>query len=285
MKVLFCIIKGANMSNVTIAFLLTLFAGLSTGIGSLIILFVKKDSKKFLSLSLGFSAGVMVYLSMMELLAESNESLISSFGKTKGSLLAIAAFFGGILLILLVEHLIPEANNPHETSTAEEMALHKDKIDKKSAKAKAEIYKAGILTAIMTAVHNFPEGFVTFVTALYEPKLGVAVAIAIALHNIPEGISIAVPIYYTTGSKQKAFLYSFVSGLAEPVGALLAYLVFGSALNEVAFGLIFGVVAGIMTYISLDKLLPTARDHGEHHFSLYGLIAGMLVMALSLIVI
>lgn len=271
------------MENVIFAFLLTLFAGLSTGIGSIIALFVKKENKKFLSVSLGFSAGVMIYVSMIELFSESKISLISIFGEFYGYLYTILAFFAGILIILIIDKLIPKEKNPHEIKSVNEI----DKIEKEIETNKHKsnnmknLYRMGIFTAFVLALHNFPEGLATFASSLYEPSLG----IAIAIHNIPEGIAVSAPIYFATGNKKKAFLYSFLSGLAEPLGAIVGFIVLGTILNELAFGIIFAMIAGIMVYISLDELLPAAREYGEHHFSIYGLVFGMFVMAISLLLL
>jgi ZIP family zinc transporter len=150
--------------------------------------------------------------------------------------------------------------------------------------------RMGLFTALAIGIHNFPEGLATFLAALQDPSLGAAIAIAVALHNIPEGISVSVPIFYATGDRKKAFLYSALSGLAEPLGAIIAYLgirlFFGGNEGVVPpqiMGILFGGVAGIMVYISLDELLPTSRAYGKGHDSLFGLVAGMLVMALSLL--
>jgi ZIP family zinc transporter len=143
--------------------------------------------------------------------------------------------------------------------------------------------RMGVFTALAIAIHNFPEGLATFTAAISDPKLGIPIAVAIAIHNIPEGIAVAVPIFYATGSKMKAFKLSFLSGLSEPVGALVGYLILYRWLNDTVFGIIFASVAGIMVYISLDELLPSAREYGEHHLSIYGMVAGMAVMAISLL--
>ena len=141
----------------------------------------------------------------------------------------------------------------------------------------------GLFTALAIGIHNFPEGLATFIAALQEPSIAIPIAVAIALHNVPEGIAVSVPIYYATGSKKKAFLYSFLSGLSEPLGAIIGYLILRPFLNDTIMGIIFGMVAGIMIYISLDELLPSAREYGEHHLSIYGLVAGMILMAVSLL--
>jgi len=259
------------------AFLLTLFAGLSTGIGSVIAFVSKTTNKKFLAVSLGFSAGVMIYVSMIEIFFKAKDSLTAALGDTPGYWATVAAFFGGILFIAIIDYLIPSYENPHEMRSVEEMnfgASHgKD----------PRLLKMGLFTALAIAIHNFPEGLATFTAALEDPSLGIAIAVAIAIHNIPEGIAVSVPIYYATGNKKKAFVNSFLSGLAEPVGALVGYLILMPFITPAVFGILFAGVAGIMIFISFDELLPAAREYGEHHLSIYGLVAGMAVMAISLL--
>jgi ZIP family zinc transporter len=273
--------------------LLTLLAGLSTGIGGLITLFFKRTNTRFLSVSLGFSAGVMIYISFAEMLTDSKALLITKLGAKTGAWVSVAAFFGGIFLIAVIDKLIPSFENPHESHGRLEC-------DQKSSEnpleghSRAEcdqynrgkkLLRTGIVTATIIAVHNFPEGMATFVTSIHQPSLGMAVAAAIAIHNIPEGISVAIPVYCATGSRVKALWYTLVSGIGEPLGALLAYLVLMPILNDTVFGILFAAIAGIMVFISLDELLPTAREYGEHHLSIYGLIGGMIVMAVSLILL
>ena len=262
--------------SILFAFALTLFAGLSTGIGSAIAFFAKSTNTKFLSLSLGFSAGVMIYVSFVEILKKSNDALIAQLGEVGGWWVTIGSFFGGILLIAIIDKLIPSYENPHEIRSVEDISSAKQTKNQK-------LMRMGLFTALAIAIHNFPEGLATFIAALTDPSIGIAIAFAIAIHNIPEGIAVSVPIYYATGNKKKAFVYSFLSGLSEPVGALIGYLILMPFMNELVFGILFGVVAGIMVFISLDELLPAAREYGEHHISIYGLIAGMAVMAISLL--
>jgi ZIP family zinc transporter len=172
---------------------------------------------------------------------------------------------------------VPDFENPHEAHRAEEMER------RDLAAGFNKLYRMGLFTALAIAIHNFPEGFATFMSALKDTKLGIAIAVALAIHNIPEGIAVSIPIFYATGSRKKAFVYSFLSGLAEPVGALVGYLILLSFLNDIVFGIVFASVAGIMVFISLDELLPAAREYGQYHLAAYGLVAGMLVMALSLL--
>ena len=258
-------------SQLLFAFALTLFAGLSTGIGSAIALIAKKTNTNFLSASLGFSAGIMLYISFMEMMPEALKGLTLEFGEKSGTLFLIVGFFGGIALINLIDFLIPQNINPHEVHSVEEMG------DKKVG-----LKRTGIIVAISIAIHNFPEGIATFTTALTSMELAIPIAIAIAIHNIPEGIAVAVPIYHATGSRKKAFWYSFASGLAEPLGALIAFLFLINFWTPVINSFVLSAVAGIMVFISLDELLPNAEKYGKHHISIVGLVLGMLVMALSL---
>ena len=264
------------MNNILFAFGLTLFAGLSTGIGSALAFFTKKTNTKFLAISLGFSAGVMIYVSMVEIFVKAKDSLVAGLGLKTGSWVTVAAFFGGMLLIAIIDKVIPNEENPHHLQSVEDMEESKTQSDDK-------LMRTGMFTALAVGIHNFPEGLATFISALQEPSIAIPIAVAIAIHNIPEGISISVPIYYATGDKKKAFKYSFLSGLAEPIGALVGYLILMPFLNDMMFGIIFAMVAGIMIYISLDELLPSAQKYGEHHLSIGGLMAGMAVMAVSLL--
>jgi ZIP family zinc transporter len=261
--------------NILFALGLTVFAGLATGIGSLMSLLSKKFNPKFLAGSLGFSAGVMVYVSFVEIFVKAKDSLTAVHGLKLGNIYTVIAFFTGIALIALIDKLIPAYENPHEIKNIEEKNLNPENSKK--------LLRMGLFSALAIAIHNFPEGMATFMAALADPTLGVSIAVAIAIHNIPEGIAVSVPIYYATKNRKKAFWLSFLSGLAEPVGALMGYFILRSFFNESIFGLIFAGVAGIMVYISLDELLPTAEEYGEHHIAIGGLIGGMAVMAISLL--
>lgn len=256
--------------TILIAFLLTLFAGLSTGIGSLSALIAKHTNTNFLSMALGLSAGVMIYVSFMEMLPNSLETLSGEFGEKIGTLYMVLGLFGGIALIALIDFLIPKSSNPHEIHGVEEMKNNK------------RLKHTGVLVAVSIAIHNFPEGIATFMSALSSMEIAIPITIAIAIHNIPEGVAVAVPIYHATGSRKKAFWFSFASGLAEPIGALMAYLFLMPFWTPLLNGFVFAAVSGIMIFISLDELLPSAEKYGKHHLSIIGLIIGMAVMALSL---
>jgi ZIP family zinc transporter len=297
------------MQNVWIALGLTLFAGMATGIGSMIAFTAHRTNYRFLSISTGFSAGVMLYVSFVEIFVKGTDALVRAYGEPGGHWINAASFFGGIVLIGVIDNLIPSAENPHELHSEAEIAPLHDRsapLPDFSAAAgssyppvpgthdhglhHARLMRMGLFTALAITIHNFPEGLATFLAAMQDPSLGAAIAVAIALHNIPEGISVSVPIFYATGDRRKAFVYSLLSGLAEPVGAGVAYLALyaftggkSGMVPPQVMGILFGGVAGIMVYISLDELLPTSRAYGKGHDSLLGLLGGMVVMALSLL--
>lgn len=256
--------------------LLTLGAGLATGIGSLIALLAKRTNKRLLSFSLGLSGGVMIYVSFVELFQQAREAICSTYAGQSGVAITTLAFFGGVLLIGIIDRLVPSVENPHEAHRIEEMERKPQHTC---------LMRMGLLTALAIGIHNFPEGIATFATAVEDPTLGVAIAVAIAIHNIPEGIAVSVPVYYATGNRMKAFRYSMLSGLAEPVGALLAYFILTPFMTPVVMGCILAAVAGIMVFISIDELIPAAREYGEAHTSIYGVVAGMAIMAVSLILL
>ena len=262
--------------NILIPLLLTLGAGLATGIGSAIAFFARRTNKRLLSFSLGLSGGVMIYVSFVELLGQAEAALAASWSARTAQGLAVAAFFAGILLIGIIDRLVPSFENPHEARTVEEM-------DRKPKNTR--LMRMGVMTALAITIHNFPEGIATFTTALENRTLGVAIAAAVAIHNIPEGIAVSIPIFYATGNRGKAFRYSLLSGLAEPLGALLAWLVLTPFMSPTLMGCVLAGVAGIMVFISIDELLPAAREYGEAHVAIYGVVSGMAVMAASLLLL
>ena len=292
------------------AFGLTLFAGLSTGIGSLIAWACRRTNTRFLSVTLGFSAGVMIYVSMVEIFQEATVLLSAPLGAKVGTWVTVAGFFGGMLLIALIDKLVPAADNPHEMRRIESMTADDPAADdpvpgrngifrgrRRRGRCRqrpnplcpvgpphtGKLMRLGLFTAVAIAIHNFPEGIATFVAGLKDPSLGITIAIAIAIHNIPEGIAVSVPVYYATGDRRKAFRWSLLSGLSEPLGALVGYLILMPIMNDVVFGILFAAVAGIMVFISLDEILPSAREYGEPHLAIYGMVGGMAVMAVSLL--
>jgi ZIP family zinc transporter len=259
-------------SNFILALTLTLIAGLSTGLGGAIIIFTKRLSNKFLAASLGFSAGVMIFISLVEIFGEAQESMVVLYGEKMGHLYTLLAFFAGMGIIALIDNLVPSGENPHEMNS----------ISLESAGNK-NLMRLGVFSAIAIAIHNFPEGMATFVSTMENPEAGLSIAIAVAIHNIPEGIAVAIPIYYASKSKTKAIGNSFLSGVAEPLGGIVGYFVLAALFKESFVGIILAAVAGIMVYISLDELLPTAEKYGKHHVAIIGVIAGMAFMGFSLL--
>lgn len=254
--------------HVAIALGLTLLAGLSTGIGSAIAYFIKRPKVVYLSFSLGLSAGVMIYVSFVELLPLAIADIGESFG--------VLFFFGGIVFIGLIDLLVPEPENPHNYEGIDQPESgHHDQ----------RLMRAGVMTALAIGIHNFPEGLATFASALSDVNVGIFIAIAIAIHNIPEGIAVSVPIFYATHNRKKAFVYSFLSGVSEPLGALVGYLILMPFLTPAVLAGTLALVAGIMVYISLDELLPMAHRYGHSHLVVGGVALGMLIMAVSLIML
>ncbi|MDR1878253.1 MAG: zinc transporter ZupT [Bacteroidales bacterium] len=267
-----------DTNTIILAFALTLFAGLSTGIGSAIAFFAKRTSKRFLSLALGFSAGVMIYISFVELFPLAVSHFEQTMDKRFSEGFTAVAFFAGMFLIAIIDRLIPSYENPHEVKSLE---TSNGQSEYKGLK------RMGILSAIAIGIHNFPEGMATFTSSLADKEIAFPIAIAIALHNIPEGIAVSMPVYFATGNKRKAFWLSFLSGLAEVLGAVIAFVLirFVFGVSSTVLGIMFAAVAGIMVFISIDELLPASKEYGAHHLSIYGLIAGMITMAVSLILL
>ncbi|MDR2579851.1 MAG: zinc transporter ZupT [Fibromonadaceae bacterium] len=256
-------------SQIIFAFALTFFAALATGIGSISALAFRTFRPRLLAAALGLAAGVMIYVSLVEVFPEAKGLLTQLYGDKTGYWLTIFAFFTGIGLTALIDRLVPSHDDPHEIKSTQTNEKH-DKL-----------MRAGLFAAAAIALHNFPEGIAVFVSALENPSLGVSIAMAISIHNIPEGIAVAVPIYCATKSRKLAFTLSFASGLAQPLGALVGFLLL-SFMNAAALGTILALTAGIMIYVAFDELLPTANKYGEHHVAVAGLIAGMAVMAIGL---
>lgn len=277
------------MNGIVSALILTLIAGAATGIGGALVLFRKRISSNFLAGALGLSAGVMIFISLAELFPEAQAEIMATGSVRHGEAFVLIAFFVGMGIITLIDLLIPEYENPHEasglslnTKTAAVGMLEQTGNEK-------ALHRLGLMSALAIAIHNFPEGIATFIGALNDPQMGAGITFAIAIHNIPEGIAVAIPIYYATKSKGKALLYATLSGLSEVVGALLCLAVtavFGIELtgDSIVFPLILAAVAGIMIYISLDELLPTAEKYGKHHVAIAGVVGGMAIMGISLLI-
>ncbi|HUU78596.1 MAG TPA: zinc transporter ZupT [candidate division Zixibacteria bacterium] len=284
------------MNVILSAFLLTTFAGLSTGIGSAIPFFFKSFKKGLLAFFLGLSAGVMILVSFMELLPKALEDLESYW--------VFLSFFAGMAVVAAIDFIIPHEKNPHHMTkdcesiesiqdscaddSSEEEKIIKTRVSEEVGEESTEMQnkkltRTGVLTALAIAIHNFPEGIATFATALDDISLGITIAIAIAIHNIPEGISVSIPIYYATKSKWKSFGLSFGSGIAEPIGAAIAYAILGPFLNATILAISLASVAGIMVYISIDELIPVAHEYGKGDLVIAGVVIGMIIMAGSLV--
>jgi len=253
-------------TNFIMAFLLSFLAGAATAVGGALAFVIKKENLALLAVGLGFSAGVMVYVSFMELLPHAQHALTALYGAGAGQWLAVVLFFSGIGVACLIDRALPSHH-----------------VDAHTLDAATQLKRLGIFTALALAVHNFPEGLATFLAAMNNKTLGVSIAIAVAIHNIPEGIAVALPVFHATGKRGQAFWYSVFSGVAEPIGAVVGYFCFSFILHEAALGVLFALVAGIMVYISLDELLPTAHDYGNGHQVIGGVICGMAMMALTLL--
>jgi ZIP family zinc transporter len=263
--------------NASFALLLALLAGLATGIGSAIAFFLRRPKPWHLSFILGFSAGVMIYISFAELLHTALDKV--------GFVTANLGFFIGIAFIAVLDILIPHEYKQERVRGSRWSFLSRGKPmpENEEHQLASRLRRVGILTAIGIAIHNFPEGLAVFSSAVTgDQTLGLVVAIAIALHNIPEGISVSIPIFEATGSRWRAFLYSFSAGLAEPVGAIIGYAILFPFLTTTLLYTLLAFAAGIMVYISLDELLPTATSYGKEHFVILGVLAGMLIMAIGL---
>lgn len=283
-------------SRVLFAFGITLIAGLATGIGGLIAFFAKRTKTTFLAFSLGFSAGVMIFISFTEILPGSGEIMRQYYNPETASWLTFASFVAGIGLSAAIDKILPSEGNPHELKRVEQMNPETRDPDKTECKGRKmpggrhvprdrKLMRVGTFTAIAIGVHNFPEGIATFMSAMSDVTIGISIAVAVAIHNIPEGIAVSVPVYYATGSKKKALTWSILSGFSEPIGAIAGYFILTLFKSDISLGYVFGMVAGIMVYIAFDELLPAAHKYGKHHVAIYGLISGMIVIGLSIILL
>jgi ZIP family zinc transporter len=284
-------------SRIFFAFALTFLAGLATAIGGMIAFFAKRTKTSFLAFSLGFSAGVMIFISFTEILSEAGNIMRMNYSPVTAAWLTFMSFIAGIALSALIDKILPSEGNPHELKRIEQMNPGARNADKTECQGKGphrygmqsyrerKLMRIGIFTAIAIGIHNFPEGMATFMSAMSDVAVGISIAVAVAIHNIPEGIAVSVPVFYATGSKRKALLWSVMSGFAEPVGAIAGYFILSLFKSAVSLGYVFAMVAGIMIYISFDELLPAAHKYGKHHVALYGLISGMILIGISLILL
>jgi ZIP family zinc transporter len=246
--------------NIYFAFAMTSLAGLATAVGGAMALHPKLPQKQLLPFGLAFAAGIMLYVSVAELLPEAVRLLAGT--PTHGWGVALL-FLIGVLLMAGLHRCFPDG----------------------SVSKPSSLLRTGWLTAVAIAIHNFPEGFATLMTALSNPTMGATLAVAIALHNVPEGMAVAVPVYHATGNKHKAFAMAAGAGLLEPLGALVGYLLLRPFFSDALLGITFALTAGVMVFISLDELLPAAHAHDPGRLAMAGTLAGMGVMALSLMML
>ena len=266
-------------SAVLFAFLITLAAGLATAVGAAIGLFAKHTNRKFLASALGFSAGVMIYVSFVEILPKAGAYIGQGSDTVTATMATAGAFLAGLVGMALMYRIIPDLEHPELSNPQTKLPGEEGPV----LAADRLLFKAGLGVALAVTLHNFPEGMATFFLTLDDPQVGISVALAIAIHNIPEGIAVVVPIYYATRNRTLAFGFGALSGLAEPIGAIIGYAALQPFITEGVLGVVFAVVAGIMVFISIDSLLPAARQYGNAHLAIYGMIVGMAVMAGSLV--
>ena len=261
------------------AFLVTLGAGLATAVGAAVGLFARHTNRQFLAVALGFSAGVMIYVSFVEILPKAGDYIAQGVSDMTGAVTTAGAFLAGLAGMAIMYRVIPDLEHPELTNPSTKLPGEEQPV----LVADRMLFTAGLGVALAVTLHNFPEGMATFFLTLDDPQVGLSVALAIAIHNIPEGIAVVVPIYYATRNRSLAFGFGALSGLAEPLGAIIGYAVLQPFITDYVLGVVFAAVAGIMVYISIDSLLPAARQYGNAQLALYGMIAGMAVMAGSLV--
>ena len=266
-------------SAVLFAFLVTLGAGLATAVGAAVGLFARHTNRQFLALALGFSAGVMIYVSFVEILPKAGDYIAQGVSDMTGAVTTAGAFLAGLAGMAIMYRVIPDLEHPELTNPSTKLPGEEQPV----LVADRMLFTAGLGVALAVTLHNFPEGMATFFLTLDDPQVGLSVALAIAIHNIPEGIAVVVPIYYATRNRSLAFGFGALSGLAEPLGAIIGYALLQPFITDYVLGVVFAAVAGIMVYISIDSLLPAARQYGNAQLALYGMIAGMAVMAGSLV--
>jgi len=264
-------------NNFGIAFSLTMLAGLTTAIGGAVAFMTKKDNLKVMSVGLGFSAGVMIFISLGDIIPGAENLLKLNFPDNYKWLVYLG-FILGIVISVLIDYFLPDHVDTEEL-------LHPDDMELGRQLDHYKLQRAGFMTAAAICIHNFPEGMATFLTTTQDITLGIPVAFAIAIHNIPEGIAVALPVYHATGKKRYAMLYAALSGITEPVGALAGVFIFGLFVPNILVGFLMAAVAGIMTYLSFDTLLPLAKEYGNWHLSIVGIMSGILFIWLSLIML
>ena len=247
------------------ALMISLLAGLSTMIGSFAIFKNYKNKERALSIALGFAAGVMISVSLSELFVQSMSLMSESQGEKLGVIFAVAFLIVGMFIAAGIDKFVP----------------HDVYDDNNEVRPHKNLFKVGFVSMLAIGLHNFPEGIATFMAGYNDLSMGLTIAVAITCHNIPEGISVAMPIYHATGSRKKAVYYTFLSGVAEPIGALIAFLVLKPFLSDLLLGILFSLVSGIMIYIALEELIPSSRQYGYKKPALYAALAGICLIPLT----
>jgi ZIP family zinc transporter len=272
--------------NVLIALSITVGAGIATVFGSFLVIFARHTNTRLLAFGLAFAGGAMVYVSLVEIFFKAQIAFAGSLPDKQAYAWATFWFFVGVMLLVVIDRFVP---NPHASMDSDQVREAGD-LDAPHAgltmvdrQREQLLRRVGLMSALAITAHNLPEGLATFFATLESPSVGLPLALAIAIHNIPEGVSIAVPVFYATGSKKKAVLASLLSGMAEPVGALVGYLILAPFLSDAVFGAVFGLIAGAMVYLALDELLPAARAYAKGHETVYGMVIGMAAIAASLV--
>ena len=263
-----------------LALLLSLLAGLATSIGGLLVLHKKFLERPLLAMSMAFAAGAMLFVSFVEIIPLGLTALADTYDARTAKWIVYSAFFVGVVIVAMIDKVLPSSLNPSEIEGKESQLSGSDK------KTNKKLLRSGLLVAVVLALHNFPEGMSTFFATYQDPTAGIVLAIAIAIHNVPEGIAVAAPVYAATRSRKKAFWWATASGLTEPLGALVALAIVSVFVPPELFGIVFGLIAGMMVFIAIDELLPGARRYQtDKHQVVYGLLAGMGVVAVSLLLI
>lgn len=247
------------------ALILSFLAGISTVLGACIVFISKQNNKRMIAFSLGFSGGVMVCVSFTDLFPFAETTLVKHYGSIYGVILSIVYMLSGVIFAALIDNFIP----------------HESHVGLSGGCSNGKLFRVGLVSMIAITLHNFPEGIATFMSGYQNTALGISISLAIAMHNIPEGIAVAMPIYYSTGNRSKALRYTLYSGLSEPVGALLAFLILKPFISEVLLGLIFAFVMGIMLYICFEELIPSSREYGYIKLSLCSIFLGICIMPIT----
>ena len=261
-----------------LALLISLLAGLATTIGGVLVIQRKSLGREFLAVALAFAAGAMVLISFMQVLPLGITWMTQTYPRATAEALVFLAFFAGIVLVLVIDRLLPSSLNPSEIE-GREGAMQSD-----DEARNTRLLRSGLLVGLVLGLHNFPEGMATFFTTYQDPRVGITLAVAVAIHNVPEGIAVAAPVYAATGSRKKALGWATVSGLTEPIGALVAAALISWVVPESVLGLFYGLVAGMMVFLALDEMLQASwRYQTDKHQTIYGMVAGMATVAASLV--